>query len=108
MVSILLQALTAAIAAVSLVKLYEIALSVRALRNSYQTKVKAIRTVMLTTSQVAHQAAGGEVVWAFRGGKWQMSENNCRPGYEPGPPPKRSGAFEGESLRYPCRHRALV
>ncbi len=42
---------------------------------------------------------GGFSVWVFRGGQWKLEGNYCLEGYEPGPPPYRSGLMEGYAVR---------
>ena len=41
----------------------------------------------------------GFAVWVFREGHWELSENHCAPGYEPGAPPLLPGAHENYRIR---------
>lgn len=38
-------------------------------------------------------------VWAYRGGQWSLERECSVPGLEVGPPPDRSGWYEGEVVR---------
>jgi hypothetical protein len=46
-----------------------------------------------------HRPEGGFCVWVFRGGEWKLEGNYCTVGYEPGPPPNRTGVIEGYAVR---------
>jgi hypothetical protein len=48
-----------------------------------------------------HMADGGFSVWAYRSGKWEMTDDFSREGFEPGPPPPHPGSFENEAVRKP-------
>ena len=41
----------------------------------------------------------GYSVWLFLGGRWDLIEDRCREGYEPGPPPSKPGLHEGYAIR---------
>ena len=104
--SILIQIITVAIFAASLIALLDIAYSLRVLRDSYVARRQAIRTVPYTSVWDDPLPVGGEAIWIFKSGKWTLSDKSgCRPGFEPGPPPSFKGEFEGHSVRQACRRR---
>jgi hypothetical protein len=41
-------------------------------------------------------------LWTYRQGKWHMVENRCQPGFQPGDPPSRHGAYPDETVRKPA------
>lgn len=105
MMAILLQMLAVAIGGLSLVALVDIALSLRAVRSSYEPRRQAIRIVRDTSARDTSQwnyPKGGDAIWVFREKKWVLEASDCQPGYEPGPPPQSPGAYEGHRVRRKC------
>lgn len=41
-------------------------------------------------------------VWTYRSDRWQLSERRTEPGFVVGDPPRRPGAYEGETVRKPA------
>lgn len=44
---------------------------------------------------------GGYAIWAYRKGTWHLDSDRCGPGFVPGGPPRRPGAYEGEVVKKP-------
>ena len=44
-------------------------------------------------------ATGGYTLWAYRKGDWQLEKDYSEPGFACGPPPARTGWYEGEIVR---------
>ncbi len=44
-------------------------------------------------------ATGGYTLWAYREGDWQLEKDYSEPGFACGPPPARTGWYEGEIVR---------
>ncbi|MCA9137827.1 MAG: hypothetical protein KDB00_13740 [Planctomycetales bacterium] len=45
------------------------------------------------------RSVAGYCVWVFRDNGWQVEENHCESGFEPGPPPNFAGQFSGDRVR---------
>jgi hypothetical protein len=100
----LLQLLTLATAFVSLIALIDMAVSLRGLRLSFDRARSALRTTPYTNVVGIHEhSPGGNTIWVFRRGRWEVDATDCQPGYEPGLPPQFQGPFEGYRVRQPCR-----
>jgi hypothetical protein len=41
----------------------------------------------------------GYAIWAYRDGRWSLSEDRSEPGYEAGGSPDEQGEYEGEVVR---------
>lgn len=41
-------------------------------------------------------------VWTYNGSGWQLSERRTEPGFVVGDPPRRPGAYPGETVRKPA------
>jgi hypothetical protein len=105
MVVLLLQTLAVVIGGFSLVALVDVALSLRSVRVSVSQGRTAIRTLPLASlsgPDGCKSPAGGEAIWQFRQGKWELDESRPQPGYEPGPPPTFPGGYEGHRVRQSC------
>jgi len=44
-------------------------------------------------------------IWTNHGGSWKLVEQRFEPGYMAGDPPRRAGAYEGETVRKPAVRR---
>lgn len=44
-------------------------------------------------------ATGGYTLWAYREGDWRLEKDYSEPGFACGPPPARTGWYEGEIVR---------
>jgi hypothetical protein len=72
-----------------------------------------IRDILLTIKDILdkyrpsphhnhHTALTNYSTWTYRNGNWELAESRVESGFEPGEPPRRPGAYEGETVRRPA------
>lgn len=63
-------------------------------------------TLNPSTRHHGHHDLKNFSIWTSRGGRWALVEEHCEPGYMSGDPPRRAGAYEGETVRKPAVRRS--
>jgi hypothetical protein len=50
----------------------------------------------------AHVGMTNYSTWMYKDGAWELIDRKLEPGFEPGQPPRRPGAYENEIVRRPA------
>ena len=63
---------------------------------------------METSDEIKHPSGsgslkrGGYCIWKFEDQGWVIVKSECKPGFQPGPPPKDKPKFKGDVVRKSC------